>query len=33
MSPINQCLTIAVAVATVVVNNLSKEKNPFDLDS
>ena len=33
MSALSQCLTIAVAVATVVVSSLSKDSNPFDLDS
>ena len=33
MSLISKCLTIAIAVATVVVSSLdSKDKNPFDLD-
>jgi hypothetical protein len=34
MLSISQCLTIAIAVATVVVNNLnSKKKNPMDFES
>lgn len=34
MLTISRCLVIAIAVATVVVNNLnSKNKYPFDLES
>ncbi len=34
MLSITQCLTIAIAVATVVVNNLdTKKKSPFDFES
>jgi hypothetical protein len=34
MFSISQCLTIAIAVATFVVNNLnSKKKSPLDFES
>ena len=33
MLSITQCLSIAIAVATIVVNNLAKKKSPMDFES
>ena len=33
MLTIPKCFTLAIVIATVVVNNLTKNKNPLDFES